>query len=137
MSTQLVRWSPQLLSVMRIMAGLLFMEHGTMKLFDFPAPAPPGLGHGLLLFTGILETFGGAALALGLFTRLVAFLLSGEMAVAYWMFHGPSNFYPIANMGEAAVLYCFVFLYIAAAGPGAWSIDALIGSGAAEKPARA
>jgi putative oxidoreductase len=119
----LKRWSPQLLSLMRIAVGITFLEHGTQKLLDFPAPRP-GLALPLLLFTGILETVGGTLVTIGLQTRLAAFLLSGELAVGYWWLHAPRSPYPMLNGGEAMVLYCFVFLYIAAAGPGPWSVDA-------------
>jgi len=118
------RWAPQALAALRIMAGLLFMTHGTAKLFGFPAlpmPMPP-VGS-LLWIGGVLEALGGLLLVLGLFSRPVAFVLAGEMAVAYFMFHAPQGFYPAANGGDAAILFCFVFLLIAAAGPGAWSLD--------------
>jgi putative oxidoreductase len=120
-------WAPRLLSVLRIMAGLLFMEHGTAKYLAFPhVPmfdglqplSLPGIG-------GMLELVGGALLVVGLFTRPVAFILSGEMAVAYFMAHAPKGFFPVINGGELAALYCFVFLYLSAAGPGPWSLDAL------------
>jgi len=119
----LQRFSPQLLSLMRIAAGLTFVEHGTQKLFNFPVQRP-GLSLVLLLFTGILETVGGALVTFGLMTRLFAFLLSGELAVGYWWLHAPHSPYPMANGGEAMVLYCFMFLYIAAVGAGPWSLDA-------------
>jgi putative oxidoreductase len=119
----LQRYSPQLLSLMRIAVGITFIEHGTQKLLSFPVPAP-GLAVPLLLFTGILETVGGTLVTLGLLTRIAAFLLSGELAVGYWWLHVPRSFYPMANGGEAMVLYCFVFLYIAAMGAGPWSMDA-------------
>ncbi|HEX3484380.1 MAG TPA: DoxX family protein [Micropepsaceae bacterium] len=119
----LKRLSPQLLSVMRIAVGLTFIEHGTQKLLSFPVPRP-GLALPLLLFTGILETVGGALVTLGLYARIAAFLLSGELAVGYWWLHEPRSFYPMANGGEAMVVYCFVFLYIAAAGAGPLSFDA-------------
>ncbi|HXI99874.1 MAG TPA: DoxX family protein [Micropepsaceae bacterium] len=119
----LKRFSPQLLSVMRIAVGLTFIEHGTQKLLSFPVPRP-GLALPLLLFTGILESVGGTLVTLGLYTRIAAFLLSGELAVGYWWLHEPRSFYPMANGGEAMVLYCFVFLYIAAAGAGPLSFDA-------------
>jgi len=122
----LERWSPQLLSVTRIAVAIAFVEHGTQKLFSFPIPPIGALGLPLLLFTGILETVGGTLVALGLFTRIAAFLLSGEMAVGYWWMHAPQSLFPIANGGEAMVLYCFVFLFIAAAGAGPWSLDARI-----------
>jgi putative oxidoreductase len=121
----LQRWSPQLLSLMRIAVGITFVEHGTQKLLGFPVPAPGALGIVLLLFTGILETIGGTLVTLGLLTRIAAFLLSGELAVGYWWMHAPRSLFPMANGGEAMVLYCFVFLYIAAVGPGPWSLDAL------------
>jgi putative oxidoreductase len=120
----LKRWSPQLLSLMRIAVGVTFVEHGTQKLLGFPVPAPSALGTFLLLFTGILETVAGTLVTFGLQTRIAAFLLSGELAVGYWWIHAPRSLYPMANGGEAMVLYCFIFLYIAAVGPGPWSLDA-------------
>jgi putative oxidoreductase len=116
-------WEPRMLSILRIMTGLLFMEHGMGKLFGFPSAAmhPPFLT--LLWFAGVLECFGGALVALGLFTRVVAFLLSGEMAIAYFMAHFPKSFFPLINGGDAAVLYCFVFLYLVVAGGGEWSLE--------------
>jgi putative oxidoreductase len=119
----LQRWKPELLGLMRIAAGLTFLEHGTQKLFGFPVPAPGRLALPLLLFTGVLETVGAVLITLGIFTRTVAFVLSGEMAVGYWWMHVPNSFYPIANGGEVMVLYCFVFLYFSAAGSGKWSVD--------------
>ena len=119
----LQRWKPELLGLMRIAAGLTFLEHGTQKLFGFPVPPPGRLALPLLLFTGVLETIGAVLITLGIFTRTVAFILSGEMAVGYWWMHVPNSFYPIANGGEVMVLYCFVFLYFAAAGSGKWSVD--------------
>ncbi|OQW55811.1 MAG: DoxX family protein [Proteobacteria bacterium HN_bin10] len=123
------RFSAPLLSVLRIVSALLFIAHGTAKLFQFPATemfaqAPP-VGD-LMWIAGVLEAGGGALLLLGLFTRPVAFVLSGMMAVAYWMAHFPQSPYPIQNGGDAAILFCFVFLYIAAAGGGAWSADKLL-----------
>ena len=121
-------WSPRLLSIMRIIAGFLFLWHGTMKLFNFPPSATP-MEIQLISFmglAGILEAFGGFLLFLGLFTRPVAFILSGEMAVAYFKAHAPQGFLPVVNHGELAVLYCFVFLYLASAGGGSWSLDHLI-----------
>lgn len=124
------KWTPQLLSVLRIIVAFLFMEHGGMKLFSFPIPmnpahAPDSL-FSLIGFAGVLEVFGGLLILIGLCTRPVAFLLSGQMAVAYFMAHAPHGFWPIVNHGEAAVFYCFVFLYLSAAGAGPWSVDNLI-----------
>ena len=118
-------WAPRLLSILRIMTGLLFLQHGTAKLLKIPVVpmfanlslTPPGIA-------GILELVGGVLIILGLFTRSVSFVLSGLMAAAYFMAHAPRGFYPILNAGELAILFCFVFLYFAAAGPGPWSIDA-------------
>lgn len=119
-------WSPRLLSVLRIVAGLLFLQHGTAKLLGFPhIPMFDNLQLFTLLgLSGVLELVGGLLILLGLFTRPTAFVLSGMMAVAYFMAHAPQNFFPILNQGELAVLYCFVFLFLAAAGPGPWSLDA-------------
>jgi putative oxidoreductase len=119
------RFAPYLLSVLRIAAGLLFLEHGTGKLLNFPAGLPfiDKMPTGLLYFTGTMELVGGALIVLGLFTRPVAFILSGFMAFAYFMAHFPMSLFPAINMGEPAVLYCFIFLYLAAAGPGPWAID--------------
>ncbi len=124
-------WVPRLLSVLRIAAALIFMAHGTQKLLGFPAPPQSGMPplFSLLWFGGVLELAGGLLLLVGLFTRPVAFVLSGEMAVAYWMFHAPRNVYPLLNAGDASILYCFVFLYLVAAGPGPWSLDAIRGRG--------
>ena len=117
-------WSPRILGLLRIVTALLFMEHGAQKLLGFPPS-----GHGspelvsLLGVAGILELVGGFFVLIGLFTRPIAFLLSGEMAVAYWMVHAPKSIYPALNGGDAAILYCFIFLYLAVAGPGAFSVD--------------
>jgi putative oxidoreductase len=116
-------WAPRLLSLLRIVVALGFIEHGTSKFFAFP-PFPMPLTP-LLYVAGALELVGGALILLGLFTRPVAFILSGQMAVAYFMFHAPKDFFPASNGGEAAMLYAFVFLYLAAAGAGPWSLDAL------------
>jgi len=119
-------WAPRLLSILRIMTGLLFLEHSTAKLFKFPALqmfANLDL-MSLVGVAGVIELVGSILLILGVFTRPVAFILAGEMAVAYFMAHAPSNFFPLLNNGEPAILFCFIFLYIAAAGPGPWSIDA-------------
>jgi putative oxidoreductase len=121
----LSRWQPQLLAVLRIVTGLLFLEHGTAKLFGFPL-FPEGMPHPLptlIVVSAVIELLCGLLVTLGLFTRLAAFIASGEMAIGYFMVHFPKSFWPIANMGEAAILYCFIFLYLAAAGAGAWSID--------------
>ena len=120
-------WAPRILSVLRIAAALLFMQHGTMKLLDYP---PTGEHDDLALMSltgvaGILELLGGALLLIGLFTRPVAFVLSGLMAFAYFLAHAPRDFFPILNGGELAALYCFVFFYLVFAGGGAWSLDAL------------
>jgi putative oxidoreductase len=121
-------WSPYLLSTLRIVAAFLFMQFGTAKLFAFPAPVMPDGGTAPLAslagIAGILETFGGALLLIGLFTRPVAFLLSGQMAVAYFIGHAPQGFWPVLNQGHPAILFCFVWLYVSAAGPGPWSLDA-------------
>ena len=119
----LSRWQPQLLAVLRIVAALLFLEHGTMKLFHFPAPQMPGPLPTLIMVAAIIELVAGVLIALGLFTRVAAFIASGEMAVAYFMAHFPKSPWPGVNQGDAAILFCFVFLYLAAAGPGAWSVD--------------
>jgi putative oxidoreductase len=126
----LIGFRPQLLSIFRIMFALLFVEHGTAKLFHFPHVAMfDGVTIGSLYgAAGIIELAGGLLLAIGLFTRIVAFLLSGEMAVAYFMVHAPQGFFPLLNMGEGAILYCFAFLYLAAAGAGPWSVDAARGT---------
>lgn len=119
-------WTPRLLSVLRIVAAFLFMTHGMQKLLGFPAPLPrsPEL-FSLIGLAGTLELFGGALLLVGLFTRPVAFILSGEMAFAFFMAHAPRGFWPLLNGGELAVLYCFLFLYLASAGGGPWSLDRL------------
>jgi putative oxidoreductase len=117
-------WAPYLQSILRIVTGLLFLEHGTGKLLGFPTlTGLDQMPHGLLLFTGGMELVGGALIVIGLLTRPVAFVLSGFMAAAYFMAHFPRSFFPALNFGEPAVLLCFVFLYLAAAGPGPWAID--------------
>ena len=121
-------WGPQLRSVLRIVAAAIFISSGTMKLFAFPAGIPPDGGTAPLWtqiwFGAVLEVLGGALVLVGLFTRPVAFVLSGEMAVAYFQFHFPQSFWPVINNGIPAVLYCFVWLYFSAAGAGPWSLDA-------------
>ncbi|MEH7912080.1 DoxX family membrane protein [Rhizobium laguerreae] len=114
----------QLLSVLRIFAAGSFFTHGSMKLFGWPAPFEYPLNP-LLYTAGVLEVVGGLLLIVGLFSRAVAFLLSGMMAFAYFIAHGSDGFFPVLNHGEAAMLFCFLFLYISAAGPGVWSLDAL------------
>ncbi|MGH7058830.1 MAG: DoxX family protein [Stellaceae bacterium] len=121
-------WEPRILSLLRIITGLLFMQHGLNKIFDFPATPNHPPYH---LFTlvpglaGLLESIGGLLIVLGLFTRPVAFLLSGEMALAYFMVHAKLGFFPLLNRGGVAVLFCFVFFYLFVAGGGAWSLDRL------------
>jgi len=120
-------WSGHLLSALRIMTGLLFLQHGTAKLLKFPATEYFRDGVELFSFmgfTGVLELVGGILIIIGLFTRLTAFILSGMMAVAYFMAHASQGFYPINNAGELAIMFCFAFLYLAAAGAGPWSVDA-------------
>ena len=129
------RWAglaPRLLSVLRFVAGLQFLEHGTQKYFLIP-PSPHGSVHlfSLLGVQGCLELAGGVLILLGLFTRPVAFILAGNMAVAYFIVHLPNSFFPALNGGDAAILFCFVFLYLSAAGGGAWSLDAMRRSGGA------
>jgi putative oxidoreductase len=125
MTDTLTAWAPRILSVLRIVAAAVFMVHGSQKLFGFP-PSEHGSPELLSLtgLAGILEFFGGALLLVGLFTRPVAFVLSGMMAVAYFMAHAPKSFFPALNGGDAAILFCFVFLYLVFAGPGPWSLDA-------------
>ena len=120
------RYSPYALAALRIVAALIFMEHGTQKLFGVPAPPERGRPPAFSLFWlgGVMEFLGGLLVLVGLFTRPVAFLLAGERAVAYWLFHAPQSFFPVLNGGDAAILYCFVFLLFVVTGPGAWSLDA-------------
>lgn len=117
------------LALLRIVSGLIFLEHGTQKFLGFPAGerAWSGLAlDGPGAFAGIIELAAGALITVGLFTRPAAFLASGTMAVAYWLAHAPQNIFPISNGGDAAILYCFIFLYLVFAGPGAWSVDGAI-----------
>jgi putative oxidoreductase len=121
-----VVWEPRFLSILRIMTGLLYLQHGLSKVFGFPPSANP---RPYVLMTlvpglaGLLELIGGALMTVGLFTRIVAFVLAGEMAFAYFIAHAPRSMFPLVNGGELAVLYCFVFLYFVFAGPGPWSLD--------------
>lgn len=119
----LSRWQPQALALLRIFAGLLFLEHALSKFFAFPVPFPVHPLPLMLVVAGAIELIAGLLVTVGLFTRLAAFIASGEMACAYFIGHLPKGFWPLANMGEGAILYCFIFLLIAAEGPGAWSID--------------
>lgn len=123
-------WTPIALGALRLVSGLIFLEHGTQKFLSFP-PGPfagSGLGLGSMgAYAGIVELVCGALIAIGLFTRTAAFLASGTMAVAYWYAHFPQNPFPVNNGGDAAILYCFVFLFLAVAGPGAWSVDGMRG----------
>jgi putative oxidoreductase len=121
-------WGARLLSILRIVAAFLFIAHGTQKLFGWPANEPQQTAELMSMagLAGVLETFGGLLLLLGLFTRPVAFVLAGEMAVAYFMTHAPQGFWPLLNRGELAALYCFLFLYLAAAGPGPISLDRVL-----------
>jgi putative oxidoreductase len=123
---RLSAYQPQALAVMRIVAGLLFVHSGVQLLFGFPAstyPPPPPEMNTLLLVAGIMELAGGVLILIGWLTRPAAFILSGMMAVAYWGFHYPMNPWPVNNMGAAAILFCFIFLYLVFAGPGAWAVD--------------
>ncbi len=121
-------WGPFFQSILRIVAGFVFMMPGAMKLFAIPVGMPPNgttaTAFTQIWFGGVLEVFGGFLLVLGLFTRPVAFLLAGEMAIAYWQFHAPQSLWPTVNNGIAAIIYCFVWLYFSAAGAGPWSLDA-------------
>jgi putative oxidoreductase len=116
-------YEPQLYAVLRIVTGFLFLWHGMQKLFGFPGEMPPGVPAFIIWVAGPIELVGGILVMIGLFTRWAAFLASGLMAFAYWMGHGTKALLPALNGGEPAVLYCFVFLYIAARGPGLWSVD--------------
>jgi putative oxidoreductase len=123
--TWLSRWQAEMRAILRIVVGLLFLEHALIKLAGFPPGGKPGLQDvgTYLWIAGIVELVTSILVTLGLFTRIAAFFAAGEMAIAYWTVHAKMGFYPAVNMGEAAILYCFVFLYLVAAGPGAWSID--------------
>jgi putative oxidoreductase len=121
--TRMEMWRPYILSILRIVIGLLFLSHGLSKVFNFPAPSPVPSLSGLLILAAFLETVGAFLFLIGAYTRIVAFILSGEMAFAYFMAHAPQSFYPLVNKGELAVIYCFIFLYFAFAGAGPWSVD--------------
>ena len=126
--SHLEAWSPRVLAAVRIITALLFVEHGLMKLVAFPAAVPglPSPLPAILVAAAVIEIVGGALIGAGLFTRIAAFICSGEMAAAYFMFHAPNSFWPAVNQGDAAILFCFVFLYLAFAGAGAFSIDAAL-----------
>ena len=119
--TRMETWRPYILSILRIVVGLLFLEHGLSKVFGFPIPGPTL--NGLLVLAAFLETVGAFLFLVGAYTRIVAFILSGEMAFAYFIAHAPRSFFPLANQGELAIVYCFLFLYFAFAGGGPWSVD--------------
>ena len=119
--TSLEKWAPYALGILRIVAALLFIEHGLQKMFGFPSAGPPMSA--VLWIEALIEVLGGLALLVGAYTRPVAFVLSGDMAVAYFTAHFPRSFYPAVNGGDAAILFCFVFLYIFFAGAGPWSVD--------------
>ena len=121
--TWLSRWQPQLLALLRIVTGLLFLEHATQKFLAFPIPFPIQPLPPILVAAGVVELIAGTLITLGLFTRLAAFIAAGEMAIGYFYMHFPQGFWPVVNKGEGATLFCFIFLYLAAAGPGAWSVD--------------
>lgn len=121
------RYAPQMRSVLRIVAALIFLAHGTQKILGFPASEMNPPAFSIFWTAGVIEIIAGALLLVGLFTRPAAFIASGTMAVAYWMVHAPQSPFPGLNGGDAAILYCFVFLYLVLAGPGPWSLDARMG----------
>lgn len=127
LSARLSRFEPYMLGVLRIVSALIFMAHGTQKILGFPPSERTSQMFSLSWIAGVFELIGGVLLVLGLFTRPVAFVLSGVMAFAYWIAHAPRSFYPVLNGGDAAILYCFLFLYIVFAGPGRWSLDGMLG----------
>jgi putative oxidoreductase len=120
-------YAPRALAILRIITGLLFLEHATQKFFAFPAPFPVHPLPPLLIAAGAIELVAGILVTAGLFTRLAAFIASGEMAVAYFMQHNPTGFWPAVNKGEPAILFCFIFFYLIFAGPGSWALDHAIG----------
>ncbi len=124
MSAALASWQPRILSILRAVAGFIFLLHGAQKLLGFPPGTHSYPAFSLPWYAGIIELICGGLIFIGLFTRSAAFLASGTMAFAYWIAHAPQNMYPVNNGGDAAILYCFVFLYLVFAGPGPWSIDA-------------
>jgi putative oxidoreductase len=127
MRERLSQYQPMMLSILRIVTGLIFLAHGTQKFLGFPAGDMAGSGwamDNLGSVAGIIEVVTGVLIGIGLFTRMAAFVASGTMAVAYWYAHAPQNFFPVNNAGDAAILYCFVFLYLVFAGPGPFSVDA-------------
>ena len=126
LAARLTHWEPYALGILRIVTGLLFLEHGTQKFLSFPPGEHAGIGWAFGnpgAYAGVIELIAGLLITVGWFTRPAAFIASGTMAVAYWMAHAPQNFFPVNNMGDAAILYCFVFLYFVFAGPGALSVD--------------
>ena len=134
----IARRSPYALALLRIVCGLIFLEHGTQKFLGFPAGESAGTGWALSnpgAFAGMIELVAGLLITIGLFTRPAAFLASGTMAVAYWMAHAPQNAFPVNNGGDAAILYCFAFLYLVFAGPGAWSLDGMRSRKSVDDPA--
>jgi putative oxidoreductase len=123
MATFMRSYEPQTYALLRMITGFLFLWHGMQKLFGFPGEMPPGAPAFIIYTAGPIELFGGVLVMIGLFTRWAAFLSSGLMAFAYWLAHGTHALLPVQNQGELAVIYCFVFLYISARGPGLWSLD--------------
>ena len=120
-------YAPRALSILRIVAGLLFVEHATQKFFAFPAPFPMQPLPPLFMAAGTIELVAGTLITLGLFTRFAALIASGEMAVAYFLIHNPQSFWPIVNKGEVVILFCFTFFYLVFAGPGSWALDHVVG----------